>query len=57
MIYSKHGVRLTATECRLELNNGFTTLRCQPLCYLRQQQAHSLRYERALIESNCILIL
>src|SRR5262249_7429614 len=54
---SQHGVGLAATEGRLELDNGLTTLPCEPLGYLGKEKVHSFRDKGAVVEGNGILVL
>ena len=50
VIHRKHGVRLAATEGRLQLNHRFPTLPVQAQGHLRQKPTHPLRNEGPLVK-------
>src|ERR1700686_1305340 len=57
VIDRQHGVRLTAAECCLQLDNRVTALTIESFSHRGEQQAHSLRNKSALEKSCRILVL
>jgi len=56
VVHGQHGVRLTATECSLQLDDWLTTFAHESLSDLHEEQPHSFSDKGAIVERRSILI-